>query len=32
MTYQWGHVSVGKREKRPVNLKEERGAPKRGSK
>ena len=30
MTYQWGRVSVGKREKRPVNLKEERGAPKRG--
>ena len=30
MTYQWGHVSAGKREKRPVNLKEERGAPKRG--
>jgi hypothetical protein len=29
ITYQWGEVSVGKREKRPVNLKEERGAPKR---
>jgi sulfatase modifying factor 1 len=32
ITYQWGHVSVGKRERRPVNLKEERGAPKRGEK
>jgi sulfatase-modifying factor enzyme 1 len=29
LSYQWGRVSVGKRERRPVNLREERGAPKR---
>ena len=29
LSYQWGRVSAGKRERRPVNLKQERGAPKR---
>jgi hypothetical protein len=29
VSYVWGKVSVGPRERRPVNLKEERGAPKR---
>ncbi|HEV8551569.1 MAG TPA: SUMF1/EgtB/PvdO family nonheme iron enzyme [Polyangiaceae bacterium] len=29
LSYQWGEVSAGKREKRPVNLKQERGTPKR---